>query len=202
MGFMSRSVSLMRYRVKGEVEGSFWDTVDRGVKKWAFQKIESPGEEVGAGWTSMEDFTDSQFSGASYVRGNYIALSYRIDAVRVPPRILDAALKEETKKVLKESEKKRLTVPEYRALKEQLKETLKSRILPSIQVFDLVWDTARSLVYVGTLAARPCERIQDHFKKSFGVTLIPLIPYLVAEEIIKDEGMRKTLETAGPCSLI
>jgi hypothetical protein len=30
MGLMSRSVSIMRYRVKGEVEGSFWDAIEAG----------------------------------------------------------------------------------------------------------------------------------------------------------------------------
>ncbi len=35
MGFASRSVSLMRYRVKGEMEGSFWDAVDSGIQNEA-----------------------------------------------------------------------------------------------------------------------------------------------------------------------
>ena len=68
MGFTSRSASLLRYRVKGEIEGNFWEALDEGVKKGAFRFTETPGDEIGMGWTSLEDFTDNEFSGASYVR--------------------------------------------------------------------------------------------------------------------------------------
>ena len=33
MGFASRSVSVMRYRVKGNIDGSFWDSIHDGVKR-------------------------------------------------------------------------------------------------------------------------------------------------------------------------
>ncbi len=85
MGLMSRSASIMRYRAKGEMEGSFWDTVETGVRNGAFKPVESTGDETGVGWTSLEDFTDFEFRGSSYVRGNYVALSLRLDAVRVRP---------------------------------------------------------------------------------------------------------------------
>ncbi len=41
MGLMSRSASIMRYRVKGAIEGSFWDTVETGVRNGSFKPVES-----------------------------------------------------------------------------------------------------------------------------------------------------------------
>jgi DNA recombination-dependent growth factor C len=183
----------MRYRVKGEVEGSFWDAIDEGVKQHAFREIVGPGEEVGMGWASVEDFTDTEFQGASYIFGSYVALSLRLDTVRVPAKILEMHLKRETKKLLQETGRQRLSSPQRRELKDNLKEALKKQVFPSIQVFELLWDTARSVVYFGSLAIKARERVEDHFKKSFGLTLIPLIPYMRAEEILSSATANEAL---------
>lgn len=198
MGFASRSVSIMRYRVKGEVEGSFWDVVDEGVRRHAFREIVGPGDEVGMGWASVEDFTDAEFQGASYIFGSYVALSLRVDTVRVPSKILEMHLKQQCKKLLEESGRQRLSSAQRRELKDNLKEALKKQVFPSIQVFELIWDTARSVVYFGSLAIKARERVEDHFKKSFGLTLIPLIPYMRAEEILSSASAKASLERLTP----
>ena len=202
MGLVSRSVSLMRYRVRGEIEGSFWETIDEGVRRFAFREIEGPGEEVGMGWASVEDFTDTEFQGASYIFGSYVALSMRVDTVRVPAKILEIHLKRETRKILQESGRQRLSSSQKRELKDNLKESLKKQVFPSIQVFDLLWDTARSVVYFGSQAIKARERVEDHFKKSFGLTLIPLIPYLRAEEILSDSSEQDMLEKLTPSLMV
>lgn len=202
MGFISRSVSMMRYRVKGEIEGAFWEAVDDGVRKYAFRSVDGPGDEVGIGWTSIEDFTDTEFRGASYVRGNYVALGLRVDTVRVPPRILEMHVKQEMKKRLAETGRQRLSSSQRRELKEYVKESLKKSTLPSIQVFDLVWDTSQGLAYFASLSIKARERVEDLFKRSFGLTFIPLVPYLRAEELLTDSSQRRLLENLTPCSMV
>ena len=200
MGFASRSVSMIRYRVRGEMEGSFWDAVDEGIKQGAFKEVESSGDTVGLGWVSLEDFTDTEFRGTSYLRGNYVAFSLRIDTVRVPPRILEIHVKQETRKLLEETGQKRLSSGQRRDLKDRLKDALKKRVFPSIQVFDVIWDTSKGILYLGTLGIKVRERLEDHFKKSFGLRLIPLIPYLRAEELLSDKSEQKALEELKSCS--
>ncbi|HMK36867.1 MAG TPA: recombination-associated protein RdgC [Desulfomonilaceae bacterium] len=202
MGFMSRSASMMRYRIKGEIEGPFWDTVDEGVRKGAFRATIAPGDEVGLGWTSMEDFTDSEFPGASYVRTRYVALSLRIDTARVPPRILEMHLKTETRRLMEETGKQRLSSGQRRELKEQLKESLKRQAFPSIQVHDVIWDTANGVVYFASLGAKARERFEDHFKKSFGLTLVPLLAYMRAEELLDGHSDKQILEKLKSTSLV
>ncbi|MCX5873664.1 MAG: hypothetical protein NTY51_10615, partial [Deltaproteobacteria bacterium] len=107
MGFASRSVSVMRYRVKGTIEGSFWDSIHEGIKRGSFRTTDQPGELIGFGWTSIDDFDDYEFEGSSYVRTNYVALSFRIDTVRVPPRVLETALKKERRKLLERTGQRR-----------------------------------------------------------------------------------------------
>jgi DNA recombination-dependent growth factor C len=201
MGFSARSVSMVRYRIRGEIQGSFWEAVDEGIRRYAFREVEGPGDQVGMGWTSIDDFTDNEFQGASYVRGSYVALSLRVDTARVPPRILEIHYKQEAVKMLEQTGQQRLSSGQRRELKEQLKESLKRKMLPAIQVFDLVWDTARAVVYFGSLGVKARERVEELFKKSFGLTLIPLIPYLRAEEILADASERGVLEKLTPSSL-
>ncbi len=199
MGFASRSVSIMRYRVRGAIEGSFWEAVDAGIKSGAFAEVQTAGDEVGMGWASIDDFTDSQFTGASYVRGNYVALSLRIDTVRVPPRILEIQLKKESRKKLEETGQRRLSSAQRRELKEQLKESLKRQVFPSIQIYDIVWDTARAVIYFGSHAVKARERMEAHFKKCFGLTLVPLLPYIRGEELLEGKPETRLLEELKPC---
>lgn len=202
MGFLSRSVSLMRYRVRGDVEGSFWDSVHEGISKGIFREGEVSGDDLSLGWVSMEDFTDTRFAGSSYLRGNYVALALRVDTLRVPPRIVELHLKKESKKLLETTGQSRLSSSQFRELRERIRDTLRKQILPSVQVFDLVWDTSRGMVYFGSHSPKARDRAETHFKKCFGLTLLPLIPYLCAEELVADEDQKRVLEQLRPSSLV
>ena len=131
-----------------------------------------------------------------------MALALRIDSVKVPPRILEIHLKSETKKLLEQSDQKRLSSGQRRDLKERLRETLKSRIFPSIQVYDLIWDASKEVVYFGSLGVKARERFEDHFTKSFGLRLRPIIPYIRAEDLLTDKSERRALENLRPSSFI
>jgi len=202
MGFLSRSVSLIRYRVRGDVEGSFWDCVHEGIAKWVFREGEVSGDDLSLGWVSMEDFTDTRFAGSSYLRGNYVALALRVDTLRVPPRIVELHVKKESRKLLQESGQARLSSSQFRELREGIREKLRRQILPSVQVFDLVWDTGRGMAYFGSHSPKARDRVETHFKKSFGLTLLPLIPYLCAEELLGDDDQKRVLEQLRPSSLV
>jgi hypothetical protein len=199
MGLMARSASIVRYRVRGEIEGPFWESVDEGIRRGAFKRGDSDGDEVGIGWTSIDDFTDAAFDGAGYVRGTYVALSLRVDTARIPAKLLEMQFKVESRKLLEERGQKRLSSAQSRELKEILKERLRSQVLPSIQVFDLIWNTADATLYFGTLGVKPRERMEAHFKKSFGLTLLPIIPYLRAEELLGER--KQLLEGVSACSM-
>lgn len=198
MGFLARSVSFIRYHVKGAIETSFWEAVREGIANGAFRTREGPGDETGSGWVSMQDFDDNEFSGVSYIYGNYVALSYRLDVVRIPARVLEVHFKKERKKLLEQFGRPRLSSTQARNLKESIKESLKTQAFPSIQVVDLVWDTSKSLAYVATHSSRLRERVEDHFKKSFGLALIPMIPFIKAEQFLGREEDKIKLEQLQP----
>ena len=111
-------------------------------------------------------------------------------------------VKQEMKKRLAETGRQRLSSSQRRELKEYVKESLKKSTLPSIQVFDLVWDTSQGLAYFASLSIKARERVEDLFKRSFGLTFIPLVPYLRAEELLTDSSQRRLLENLTPCSMV
>jgi len=201
MGFISSTVSILRYRVRGEIEGSFWDVVDSAITNGAFREIETASDEIGIGWTSIEDFTDTAFR-SSYVHGNYVAVSLRVDTAKVPPRVLEIQFKQEARKILAQTGAHRLSAAQNRDLKDHLKEALKKQVFPSIQVYDLVWDTANAVAYFGSHSPKARERVEQHFKKSFGLTLVPLIPFIRAEEILVENPERHRLESLKPSIMV
>ncbi len=198
MGFLARTVSFVRYHVKGAIERSFWDAVREGVANGAFRPKEGPGDEIGCGWVSLQDFDDNEFASGSYIYGTYVGLSYRLDVVRIPARVLEVNFKKEKKRLLEQSGRPRLSSAQTRSLKESLKESLKTQAFPSIQVVDVVWDTGKSLAYVATHSQRLRERIEDHFKKSFGLTLVPMIPFIRAEQLLRSERDKEKLAQLQP----
>ncbi len=202
MGFASRSVSMVRYRVRGEVGGNFWETIHEGVKTGKFRQFESQSDELGMGWTSIDDFTDTDFQRSSYLIGNYLTLSLRIDTVRVPPRILEMQYKKELRRVMDESGSQRVSSGQKRDLKERLKEALKKQVFPSIQVYDLIWDTGKAVVYFGSHSIKARLRFEEHFKKCFGLTVIPLLAYIRADELLAGHLNRQLLDQIKPSSMV
>lgn len=201
MGFLARSVSMMRYTVRGEIVGSFWDEIHEGVKRCAFKQIESPGEVVGMGWVSMEDFTDNEFVRATYVFGKYVAIALRIDTIRVPPRILEINVRNEEKKILEETGRRRLGSAQRRELRDRVKEVMKKQSLPSIQVLDLVWDTSKGVAYFASLSSKARECVEDHFKKTFNLSLVPLIPYIRAGQLLEHSVGSSVLDNIRPATM-
>jgi len=198
MGFLARSVSFVRYHVKGAIETSFWDAVREGVVNGAFRPKEGPGDEIGFGWVSLQDFDDNEFASSSYIYGSYVALSYRLDVVRIPARVIEVHFKREKKKALEQLGRPRLSSSQARELKESIRESLKAQAFPSIQVVDVVWDTGKSMAYVATQSQRLRERIEDHFKKSFGLTLVPMIPFIRAEQLLRSAQDKEKLAQLKP----
>ncbi len=131
-----------------------------------------------------------------------MALALRVDIARVPPRILEIELRKETRKLLEQTGRQRLSSAQRRELKDAVKDKLKGQVFPSIQVFDLIWDTAKSVVYFASLSVKARERLEDLFKKSFGLSLVPLIPYIRAEELLQSPEQKQMLENIKSSSMV
>jgi hypothetical protein len=66
----------------------------------------------------------------------------------------------------------------------------------------VIWDTAKSTIYLGTLSAKTRERFEEHFKRCFGLSILPIIPFIRAEELLQTRGKAGILETVKSASMV
>lgn len=197
MGLLSRSTSITRYRVTGKLEGPINVALAHGVKRGRYRKIDSDGDVVGLGWTAPDDFTAVEFEPAACMFANYIALCLRVDTVTVSSRVLEERVRQEIPKLLEKLGLVQLSAAQRRGLKEQCKESLRKEAQASIGLNYVVWDTAENVVYFTGLSMKARERFEDHFKKSFGLRLHPLIPYIRALELQESNESIPPLDPVG-----
>ena len=63
MGLLSSRISITRYKVSGQLDGSVHETVYHGLKQHAIPKIKDEGSEALVGWTSFEHPYAPDFEG-------------------------------------------------------------------------------------------------------------------------------------------
>ena len=89
MGLLKGSASFVRFSVEGELPENLLDFVADRMISFSFQDIDDTYDEYSIGWVSILNMFDSQFKYASYVAGDYITLTLRIDERKVSPAILE-----------------------------------------------------------------------------------------------------------------
>jgi hypothetical protein len=99
MSLVSSSVSITRYRVQGKLENPILKTIAAGLKKYTISEIDDPTLDKAVGWTSFEKPYQPDFGGSSFVYGNYLVFSLRIDRKTVSAKLVK-------KHVVIESEKR------------------------------------------------------------------------------------------------
>ena len=135
---------------------------------------------MSVGWTSFENPFQPNFSGSSFVYGNYFVFSLRIDKKKIAPKILKKQYTAEAAKRLAQGGRDYLSKAEKKAIKEAVIHALILRIPATPDSYDLVWDyEASSLWFFSNLKAAN-EELETLFSKSFDLSLIRIFPYTAA----------------------
>jgi len=181
MGLLSSRMSITRYQVTGQPDGSVHETVYQGLKQHAIPKIEDDGAEATVGWTSFEAPYAPDFEGYSFIFGAYMVFALRIDKKSIPPKLIQKHYVLNVAKRQANTGRHFLSANEKKAIKEDVFNTLARRIPATPNVYDLVWeyDTA-SLWFFSNLKAAN-EALETLFLTSFNLPLIRLFPYTTAD---------------------
>lgn len=201
MGLFKGSATLTRYQVKGDTPPDFWEFVDRRIRANVFLDIEDSTEEQAVGWCSAHDFLDTNFAYAAYALDPYIVLGLRVDRRKVAASLVRKYLRLEINKALAVREGRALSRHDREELKEKVAFDLMRRTPPATQVFEVVWDTAKSEVWLGSSGRGVRDIFEDHFKRSFDLALWPRLPYLLAGDLLGPGALASRLEEARPLSL-
>jgi DNA recombination-dependent growth factor C len=201
MGIIKGSVTLSRYRVKGDPPGEFKDFIDERIRKFAFRDIENSSEEESMGWVSIHDYMDTSFAYASYALDPYVALGLRIDKRQISGALLKKYHRLELRKAHARGEGRKLSRMEREELKEKARLDLLTRVPPTTRSYELVWDTARGQVWLGASARSVRDLAEDLFKRTFELDLVAVIPWDLAQEAAQTPPARQALQEAQAWSL-
>ena len=181
MGLLSSTVSLSRYRVEGDIEGSVLETVRTGLTQNVISPIEDEYAEISVGWTPLESPFDPDFEQYGFSFGNYFIFSFRIDKKSVPAKIIKKYVTLEMIKKLRESHREFLSKNEKAEIKEMITEKLMRRMPSAPNIYDVMWDYENKTVLFFSTQKAANEEFETQFKKSFQLKLIRLFPFTMIE---------------------
>lgn len=198
MSFLKTSVSFTRFRISDPVPGSLWPEVIERLRCNSFTDIDELPEERSFGWTAFEDMLDVSFAAEPVEKGSYIAFSLRLDTRRVPPAVIKKHLalamkKEEAQN--RELGRKFVSRDRKKELREQVLLRLRSRFLPIPAEFQVIWNTAESLVYFASTQQKMLDLFEELFVRTFELHIVPLSPYELATWRLGDSTALDVIES-------
>jgi hypothetical protein len=190
MGLLNGTASFVRFSVEGSLPENLWDYIAERVSLFSFKDIDDTSDENSLGWVSVYSMFDSEFKYASYASGNFVTLSLRFDERKVSPAILKKFVLKEEERIKKEKQIPKIGRTHRVEIRERIKSELMHKAIPLPAVFDLSWNLTNSTLLFFTTNQKAHSLLEDHFKKTFGLTLIQQVPYVTAENLLDTEQIR------------
>lgn len=181
MGILSASASIAKYRVEGEISKNIIEEVTKGLKENTIIDIDEGTMETSVGWTSTNNPFNPYFEDSSFLIGQFFIFSLRIDKKKVPAKVLKKHVTIETEKRLKETGKEFISKSEKQRIKEQVGEMLLLKMHSTPNIYDLAWNYEEKELLFFTTQKAANEELETIFNKSFGLLLIKLFPYTIAD---------------------
>jgi len=184
MGLLSSSVSINRYYVEGKIKEPVLDTVKKGLEKHTFRENNDDPSNKITGWTSFNNPFNPDFNGSSFVIDELFVFSLRIDKKSVSPKIIRKFFFIESDKKLNESGRGYLTANEKKAVKEQVTDALFLRVPAVPNIYDVVWNYEKSMLWFFSNNRSANEDLEILFSTSFHQPLIKIFPYTAADILL------------------
>jgi len=143
----------------------------------------TPTQDFGHGFTHIEDMFNNDFTMEDTIAVNSIVGGYRYDKKSVPGALLKKLYKEKLKEREKE-EGGKLEKDDKEILKDECKQQLLPKVLPSPKLVTWIWDTDNHLVYVDAKSAGVVEKFIGLFTKTFSVPTMTIKNYGLDEDQI------------------
>jgi hypothetical protein len=191
MGLIKGRASFVRFSVEGNLPENTWDFIAERVSLFSFKDIDDSIDESSLGWVSIFNMFDSEFRYGSYASGNFVTLSLRFDERRVSPAILKKFIQKEEERIKREKQIPKIGRTLQVEIKERIRSELIRKAMPLPSVFDLSWNLPDSTLLFFTTNQKAHTLLEDHFKKTFGLTLIQQVPYNTAENLLDTDEIKR-----------
>lgn len=171
---------------------NFWDFAAERIARHAFRDIDDTYDEYSAGWVSIMNMFDSEFSYGSYAAGDYIAMSMRIDERKISSAVVKKLCMKEEERIKKERQIPKLSRGQRIEIKESITLMLTKKAVPVPAVYDLCWNLADNTVLFFSTSGAAQAALEELFKTSFDLHLVLQVPFLVAGNLI-DQSLEQRL---------
>jgi DNA recombination-dependent growth factor C len=189
MGLIFGSCSFTRYRVEGILPEDYLEVFPGRISRFTFRNIdEASDQERSAGWVNIMDTFDNRLSAMEYLKEPCIALSWRVDERKVPPKALKRYCREAEENIKESEELESLSKKRRREIKEDLQIKLMKRVIPRSQTYDMIWNLRASTVIFGSVGNNLCDEFAEFFMQCFGLHLKPVFPYYAAIQVVEKQG--------------
>ena len=198
MGIQSASSTFTRFLVDDPVGKDFRAFVEKGLRDGSFRPVPADRSEA-SGFASWEDLFDSSFDGASHHKGEYVAFRFRVDRHKVPSILLKQQVQAAIREHRDKSEGRWPTRDEKLRIRQDVLDGLIARSLPQPAACEMVWDTRRKRLLVGTAGKRLLDTVREHLEDHLRVFPAALCHVAWARTLLDPGGPeRAALDTLFP----
>jgi hypothetical protein len=181
MSLLSSTVSITQYIVQGNFKSKIIDTLADGLSRNTIADIDQQVLEKAVGWTSFEKPFQPDFSGSSFVYGNYFVFSLRIDKKNITAKVLKKHYTIEAARRMSQSGRDYLSKTEKKVVKEHVRNALCLKIPATPHIYDVVWNYEASSLWFFTNLKAANEELETLFSKSFRLSIIRIFPWTAAD---------------------
>jgi DNA recombination-dependent growth factor C len=202
MGLFKGALSYRRFRLQGDLPADHRNQFLAAVQKHAFRPLEDdPEAERSAGWVSIHDPLDAEWTGEKLYFDEQMLLALRIDHKRVPARVLAAYLQKAEREYVQKNRRQGLTRQERRNLRDLVRTQLLARVLPSLATYDVAVDLTEREVRFWSLTRSVCDTFLELFEATFGLGLLPLGAYGLASKLLAPADLDR-LDLVAPSAFV
>lgn len=174
MGALTGTLTYKQYYVEGDIPDGFRDDFLQRIQARAFRDLDpSAGEERRMGWVNVQNILDFEFDVTKFLWNQYICLGLREDAIKIPATTLKVYVQKEEAAARESRGKDRLSKFERDEIKEMVTKLLRTKTLPTIRCYDIVWNLEAKTVWFWTHNKTLCEQFEKLFEDTFALRLIP-----------------------------
>ncbi len=173
MAIQSASATFTRFYIEDPVKRNFWDHIDKGLKAGCFKET-TEVQSQSVGFALWDDLFDASFDYSSYHKGEYVAFHFRVDQRKIPAILQKQYIKIAIEKYRDKNDGKWPSRKDKEEIREKVTMQLLSKALPQPTACEVVWNTQKHWLLVGTTSKRILNPLWEHIENHFQAHPVPL----------------------------
>ena len=197
MPFAHGSVTCAIYRVEEALPEDFQQQAQKNLRRYAFRPINAEkGEDRAVGWVNPLNLFDDEMRLERLLLSEYLFLGLRIDKKSPNSALLKARTQQAIADRLKDGSRKRLSADERRTIQAEQRNILLRDTSPSTVIHEALWNVEAGWLFFSSQSVGANNDFLDQFADTFGLEVLPMLPFTYAEGWGAKNGLEQALAQA------